>query len=98
VRSGGKRGVCPPTATACDSATAIRNAEPAIIAALIEQAAQGSYLHAKFLFDYAGLSSAGSQAEREASLAEVLLERLGLEEEIPSLREEGGEAGTLAEN
>ena len=57
---------------------AIREDQDEIVEALLAQAKKGSYLHAKFLFEYGGLTS-GSDEERalhEQSLAETLIERL----------------------
>ena len=60
---------------------AIREDVDEIIEALLLKAKRGSYLHAKFLFDYAGLGSASDEARaaHEQSLAELLLEKLDLE-------------------
>jgi len=56
---------------------AIRGAAPDIVNALIEQAKAGNCTPAKFLFDFAGLSSAGSaDAAAEESLAALLLKEL----------------------
>jgi len=57
---------------------AIREDQDEIVEALLAQAKKGSYLHAKFLFEYGGLSSASDEerALHEQSLAEMLIERL----------------------
>ena len=54
---------------------------PDIIDAIIGKAADGSYLHANFLFAFAGIDQGqeAAEAEREQSLAELLLSRLDLE-------------------
>lgn len=63
-----------------DGVAQILKARKAIIDALIEHAKKGSYLHAKFLFDYARISQAEDpDSEREVSLAELLLEKLQIE-------------------
>ena len=57
--------------------TAIRGAAPDIVQALIEQAKAGNCTPAKFLFDFAGLSSAASgEAAAEECLAALLLKEL----------------------
>ncbi len=66
-----------------EAKTAILAAKNEIVAGLIAQAKRGSYLHAKFLFDFAGLNPA-AEAEadacaREASLARILLDQLASE-------------------
>jgi hypothetical protein len=66
-----------------DAREAILAARDEIVAGLIEKAKRGSYLHAKFLFDFAGLNPA-AEAEaaayaREASLARLLLDHLASE-------------------
>ena len=72
-----------PAAPARPALEAIRQEKDAIVEALILQARKGSYLHAKFLFDFAGLSHASDeeQAAHQQSLAELLLEKLELEPE-----------------
>ncbi len=56
---------------------AIRGAAPDIVQALIEQAKAGNCTPAKFLFDFAGLSSASAaDAAAEESLAALLLKEL----------------------
>ncbi len=81
---GGKE---PPPLTpqeACRRAVAaIVRACPEIIQAQIEKASEGSYLHARLLFDFAGLSGAlGSPAaEQDHSLARLLLQQLQIEDE-----------------
>ena len=73
-----------------DGVAQILKARRQIVLALIEQAKKGSYLHAKFLFDYARISQAEDpEAEREVSLAELLLTRLRQEEAAA-----GGESET----
>ncbi len=66
---------------------AIREDQDEIVEALLAKAKHGSYLHAKFLFDFAGLtcSSDEERAAREPSLAELLLEKLALEPLDPPL-------------
>jgi hypothetical protein len=57
-------------------------AVPRIVPALIDEAAEGSYLHAKFLFDFAGISTPERDPDDEPqSLAAILLERLALDGE-----------------
>ena len=63
-----------PTPIERATASVIR-AAPAIVRAVIEQAKQGSYLHAKFLFDFARISGATPAAGDDA-LAVTLLQRL----------------------
>jgi hypothetical protein len=60
---------------------AIRDAKDEIVHNLIEKAKEGSYLHAKFLFDFAGLSNdaALDAYQREGSLARILLDQLSSE-------------------
>lgn len=72
----------PPARAPRPALQAIREDVDEIIEALLLKAKKGSYLHAKFLFDYAGLSSASDdqRAAHEQSLAELLLEKLALEE------------------
>lgn len=72
---------------------AIRDAELDIIDAVIDKALEGSYQHAKFLFDYVGLSHQPGSEQSEPSLAQVLLERLGLEEEAPQADVRGDSDG-----
>jgi hypothetical protein len=72
------------TATAAGSplaraASAVERAAPEIVTALIEEAKQGSYLQAKFLFDFAGLSPPTLETA-EDSLATRLLRMLEAEE------------------
>ncbi len=69
---------------ACRRAVAaIVSASPKIIQAQIEKASEGSYLHARLLFEFAGLSGAlGSPAaEQDHSLARLLLQQLQIEDE-----------------
>ena len=50
-----------------------------IVQAMIDKAAEGSHLHAKLLFDFAGISAASLPPESEAerpSLARLFLEKL----------------------
>lgn len=61
------------------AASAVEQAAPEIVKALIEEAKQGSYLHAKFLFDFAGLSPPPIETV-EDSLATRLLRMLEIEE------------------
>ena len=77
-----------------DVVATIRDAEPAIVAALIEQAKK-NHQAAKFLFEHAGLSHHATPEQDEPSLARVLLERLGLEREPDREREPSGDEGNL---
>ena len=68
-------------ATARDLGTAlgqtIRNAAPAIVNGLIDQATHGNTAPAKFLFDFAGLSSASAaDPQQDDCLAALLLKEL----------------------
>lgn len=67
-----------------DGVKAILRARPGIIQAIIKQAREGSYQHAKFLFEYAGIANAetpAAEAEPQQSLAALLLEKLQIETE-----------------
>lgn len=81
------------------AASAVEQAAPDIVEALIEQAKQGSYLHAKFLFDFAGLSPPPIETG-EDSLASRLLRVLEIEEcrprtmELPSRASREWKPGT----
>jgi hypothetical protein len=69
---------------------AIRESAAEVVRKVIDKAKEGSYLHAKFLFDFAGLDLKRSAAEDEGdneSLASYLLREL---REPP--REDGGSA------
>jgi len=62
-------------------AESIRAAAPEVVRKVIDKAKEGSYLHAKFLFDFAGLDlKRGSQDEEDSaaneSLAAYLLREL----------------------
>ncbi len=81
-----------------DVVSTIRGAEIAIVDAVIIKALEGSYQHAKFLFDYAGLSHQPTPEDNEPSLAEVLLERLGLYEELPRKEMTSSDDGSPAAN
>lgn len=61
------------------AASAVEQAAPEIVKALIEEAKQGSYLHAKFLFDFARLLPPTLETA-EDSLATRLLRMLETEE------------------
>ncbi len=64
-----------------DPAQAVERALPDIVGALITQAREGSYQHAKFLFEFAGIASFPQPAgEGEESLAALLIRELQLEE------------------
>jgi hypothetical protein len=64
-----------------DPAQAVERALPDIVAALIKQAEQGSYQHAKFLFELAGIGNLQQpSAPEEESLAALLFRELQLEE------------------
>ena len=55
----------------------IRTSAPDIVQQVIDKAKQGSYLHAKFLFDLAGLDLAkAAPGEESESLAAYLLREL----------------------
>jgi hypothetical protein len=59
----------------------ILNSTPAITRALVREACEGSYLHARLLFDFTGLSATAT-AEPESQIAPIvklLAEELGLE-------------------
>jgi hypothetical protein len=61
-----------------DGARRIVEAVPDIVAGVIEQAKKGSYLHAKFLFEFAHIELHPAEApEEEDSFAALLLEKLG---------------------
>lgn len=65
-----------------DPAQAVRQALPRITQALIAQAEEGSYQHARFLFEFAGFTGfPRAEGEGEPSLAALLLRELQLEEE-----------------
>jgi hypothetical protein len=53
-------------------------AAPAIARAVTEQAKQGNYLPAKFLFDFVGITGMPAAPSEDQSLATLLLSRLGL--------------------
>ncbi len=60
---------------------AILRATDDILESHIKNAKQGSYQHAKFLFDFAGLPSAQTQsAPEQESLASILLKRLEVDD------------------
>lgn len=64
-----------------DPAQAVKGALPDIVEALITQAEQGSYQHAKFLFEFAGIGTLPPvPADGEESLAALLIRELQLEE------------------
>lgn len=57
----------------------IREAAPDVVSKVLEKAQEGSYLHAKFLFDLAGLDLTRSEADEESdgeSLASFLMKEL----------------------
>jgi hypothetical protein len=54
------------------------DATPQIIEALIEKAKDGSYLHARMLFEFAGLTGVSEPSERESPLVAILMKELGL--------------------
>ena len=59
---------------------AIREDKDQIIEAMLLQARKGSYLHAKFLFDFAGIHTAeDTEAAQQPSLVQFLLDKLELE-------------------
>ena len=92
----GPRGHSPkPGATPRDALSTIRGAELDIVDAVVAKAREGSYLHAKFLFDYAGMTRAGDPPQSEPSLAQVLLQRLGLDPEMAP--EHAGDVGNVDE-
>jgi hypothetical protein len=64
----------------------ILEAAPEIIRENIEQAKKGSYLHAKFLFELAGLQAGLPEDadEQEESLAQILLRELENAEPPPA--------------
>ncbi len=63
-----------------DGVAEIQNMRGPVIRANIAKALEGSYLHMRALFEYAGLWPAAPAADAaEASLAALLLERLELE-------------------
>ncbi|MGI9100926.1 MAG: hypothetical protein ACR2IF_00650 [Terriglobales bacterium] len=70
----------PPSPPAQDALAAIRDAKNDIVAALIAEAKGGSYQHAKFLFEFAGISDAGPDEDdvTEESLAEFFVKQLRL--------------------
>jgi len=54
------------------------NATPKIIKALIDKAKEGSYLHARMLFELAGVTGISEPSERESPLVAILIKELGL--------------------
>jgi hypothetical protein len=54
------------------------DAAPKIIQALIDKAKEGSYLHARMLFEFAGLTGASEASEKESPLVAILMKELGL--------------------
>ncbi len=71
-----------PEAILRQAALDVVRAVPRIVPALIDEAADGSYLHAKFLFDFAGISTPErAPDDGPQSLAAILLERLALDDE-----------------
>ena len=64
---------------------AIVRACPDIVQAQIDKACEGSHLHARLLFDFAGLSGAlaSPAAAQDDSLARLLLEQLQIGEDTP---------------
>ena len=60
----------------------IINATPRIVDAVMQQAGNGNYLHAKFLFDFVGLAASpmSPPATADQSLAAVLLRSLDLDQ------------------
>ncbi len=69
------------------AADAIIRALPQIVNAVITQASKGSYMHARFLCEFAGLSAAALSndgGDGQPSLACLLLERLELEPPAPT--------------
>ena len=80
-----------------DGRKAILRARPGIIRALLKQARQGSWQHAKFLFEYAGVAHSdppGQEAEPEQSLAALLLEKLQIETEEQAAERRAREAAS----
>ncbi len=74
-----------------DALTAIREAKNEIVVALIQQAKRGSYLHAKFLFEFAGITDAGDEAAdnfSEDALVKFFVEQLRIEEPEAAAGEE----------
>ncbi len=73
---------------------AVVRAAPAIVRAVIEQAKQGSYLHAKFLFDFAHISGA-TPPTADGALVALLLKELERQVapplSVPPLDGQGGE-------
>lgn len=62
-----------------DAAAEIRQNAHVIVTPLIEKAKSGSYLHAKFLFEFAGLTAPPPADSVDGSLAALLLRALELE-------------------
>lgn len=62
---------------------AIREDKDEVIEAMLREAKKGSYLHAKFCFDFAGITAAdpAAVAEQQKSLAQYLIDQLDLEPE-----------------
>lgn len=58
----------------------IRKHAAAIVAGLIEKAAEGGAVQAKFLFDFAGISASPPAEEQGESLLEIMRRELQLEE------------------
>jgi len=59
-----------------DAVQAVERAALTIVKALIQQAQGGSYLHARFLFEFAGLAPAAAGPAEGESLASLLLRQL----------------------
>jgi hypothetical protein len=58
----------------------IRKHAAAIISGLIEKAAEGGAVQAKFLFDFAGISASPAVEEQGESLLDIMRRELALEE------------------
>ena len=70
-----------PAPAAFDPAKAVERALPGIVNALIAQAEQGSYQHARFLFEFTGMANLPpAAAPEEESLAALLFRELQLED------------------
>jgi hypothetical protein len=80
-RSGKPKAEPKPRPQPYDPARAVDQALPEIVEALIAQARQGSYQHARFLFEFAGIAAFPQPgAQGEESLAALLFRELQLEE------------------
>jgi hypothetical protein len=82
----------PPERATRRAVAAVFSALDGIVQAMIDRAKEGSHLHAKLLFDFAGISAASLPPESEAerpSLARLFMEKLDqMAEESASAEDE----------